>query len=256
MSIPRILLVAFCLAAVAGCSQSPVPVSRSYVDDSSNIFKGQKGLTAVTHWRILARDSARRIIDCVQGRTVVDWASQKPKPLCAQGTDGLNQLPLYVEQVDTAMPFARAYHESLVTELVQRGQTVSLNPEGALTVRFRIGFFPRDEKVSLDSFPGTFTWLGAGIWALKDTGALWRLLSIGALTDIHAAANRFGGAQVLVTTSLMNGERFVLRSANAYYVEDADFGHYASMAPAAEILAPRKAGAKPPAVRSFIVTGQ
>ena len=77
--------------------------------------------------------------------------------------------------------------------------------------------------------------------------------ALGALTDAYVIANDGGGAQVVVTTSLMDGRRYIMRRTSAYYIAGADFAHYATNAPTADLLVPPERSGEPPPVRSLSV---
>ena len=100
--------------------------------------------------------------------------------------------------------------------------------------------------------PGTYALLGTGIWALNRSG-LARLLALGTLTDAYVIAKDGGGAQVVVTTSLMDGRRYIMRRTSAYYIDGADFAHYATNAPTADLPVPPERSGEPPPVRSLSV---
>lgn len=247
MSQLRAIIGVVILLAVAGCSASPLPVGRNNLTDQEFT---QEILRGVQHWNLLARETVDGVLACVEGHVVLNEETERYDPVCAQDTIGLAGRPFYVELVDTATPFGRAFHEFLTTALVERGHTVSHAPEGSLIVRSRMRFVPRDGSVSVDSVPGSYALLGTGIWALEDTNLL-RMLALGTLVDSYVVANDGGGAQVIVTTSLMDGDRFVMRRSNGYYIDNADFAHYASNSPTADLRIPPKVSDSPPSVRKF-----
>lgn len=247
MSQLRAIIVVITLWAVTGCSSAPLPLARENL--SQQEFT-QEILRGVQHWNILARETIDGVLACVEGHVVLNKETERYEPVCAQDTIGLAGRPFFVELVDTATPFGRAFHEFLTTTLVERGQTVSHSPEGALVVRSRMRFVPRDGRVSVNSVPGSYALLGAGIWALEDVNLL-RLLALGTLADAYVVANDGGGAQLIVTTSLMDGDRFVMRRSKGYYIDNADFAHYASNSPTADLRIPPKASNTPPTVRKF-----
>jgi hypothetical protein len=252
MSPLRSLVVSLSLLAVAGCSASPLPLAR---ENLSRQDFTQEFLRGAQHWKILARETVDDVLACVEGHVVLNEETERYEPVCAQDTAGLAGRSFFVELVDTATPFGRAFHEFLTTALVQRGQTVSHSAEGALIVRSRMRFVSREGSVPVHSVPGSYALLGTGIWALEDT-SLVRMLALGTLADAYIVANDGGGAQIIVTTSLMDEDRFVMRRSNGYFIENADFAHYASNAPAADLKVPPKVSNTPPPSRTFNVVGE
>lgn len=248
MSLRRTAWVLGCLILVAGCAQSPVPINRPLV--------AQETMTGAEHWRILAEDTARHIDGCLAGRTMWDHGRGVERPICRHSVAGIDKQPLFVERADGAMPFARAFYDYLTMELLNRGRQVSLASEGAAHVRTRIQLVPRAGRVPVDSFPGPFTVLGAGIFALGDFDVVGPLVGAGALADLYFNANAYGGAQVLISTALTASDRLVMQRTDGYYVHDADLAHYASLAPRADLVPPLPAKGTPPAVKAFRVVGE
>lgn len=248
MSLRRAGWVVGCLLLAAGCAQSPIPINRPLVM--------QETMTGAEHWRILAEDTARHIDGCLSGRLVFEPSGRGERPLCRHDVAGLAQKPLYVERADGAMPFARAFYDYLTMELLNRGRQVSLASEGAAQVRTRVQLVPRAGQVPVGSFPGPFTVLGAGIFALGDFDVVGPLVGAGALADLYFNANAYGGAQVLISTALTAGDRLVMQRTDGYYVHSADLAHYASLAPRADLVPPLAAKGTPPAVKAFSVVGE
>ena len=239
--------VAFGLA-LAGCSQAPVPAS------TPAVFNMQSALIGVSNWQGLAKDTAQDIIACLEGRVVwrrQDWPWTQG-PACLGDMAGLKGKPLHVELADSGSPFGRAFHDLLTTELVVRGWPVSRSAEGATVVRYRVQTVERDGDVGLHSFPGPLTVLGYGPFALGGTA---RIVSWGALADLYGSAAAFGGAEVVITTSLIDGERLVMRRSDGYYVAAADVGRYRTFGPVADLAPPRHVSGSP-AVRGFEVVGK
>ncbi len=258
MSSFRILAVLVSLVAVVGCAQSSAPLSGTVVtrDALGAIhWAGQDVLESASHWQLLAVDTADSLVGCLDGKTFLSRVSGEQEPYCHRDVSGLAGKPLYLELTDSAVPFSAAFHELLTTELVRRGRLVTLNQEDSLVVRYRVQFVKRRGKVPLNSVPGDYALLGAGVWVLRHSG-ISELLALGTLADIHAAANEFGGSQVIITTSLMDGDSFVMRRTGAYFIHDVDVGHYLGNAPGAGLVSTLKPGATAPPVRTFNVEAE
>ncbi|MDP6353191.1 MAG: hypothetical protein QF926_16260 [Alphaproteobacteria bacterium] len=244
MTVARACWVSILVWVLSGCSQGPVPLAR--------VGAIQEALSSAAHWQILARETAIKTAGCLAGLSYYSYETDSYLPYCLQDTSEVRDLPLTIEMVDSGMPFARAFHGLLTTEMMDQGLKVLHDPgsERALTVRYRVQLLPRTEKVPLNSVPGVYSWLGFGVWAVVES-SLSSIVALGALTDAVVAGNDYGGAQVIVTISVMDGERFVMRKSDGYFVADADLGHYASTLPAPELLPGRKSGAAAPESRDF-----
>ena len=140
MSLLRMSLISAFLLAVAGCSSSPLPLARDSINEPRATREFLRG---AAHWRILASETSADVIACVEGWVVFNEETETQEPVCRQDTEGLAGLPIYIERAGTATPFGRVFHEFLTTALVQGGQTVTMDPDGALIVRWRLSFVKR-----------------------------------------------------------------------------------------------------------------
>ncbi len=238
----RTLIALVSLIVAVACSPVPDPFP----------LTGQAVVGGASRWESMAQHAAEQIEGCLQGRDyqVHWWDDEVRKPYCFTDVSGLSGVPIYVELVDSAMPFARAFHDFLTTELLDIDLSVTLDPTDALIVRTRVQFVDRNKAASMDPVPGFFTLLTTSIWAFEVTN-LPRMVGIGALTDLVSSSSKYGKAQVIVTITLTDGDQIVTQTAEAYYIKDVDAAQFASGAPVADLLSPRKSGAEPPPVRTF-----
>lgn len=250
MFLSRSAVIVLPMLVLAACSQSSLPVARDVIN---NPDISQEALRGASHWQVLARETTRDVIGCVEGRVVFNYETETNEPMCRQDTRGLAGRPIHLESVDTATPFGRVFHEFMTTALVQAGQRVSLAADGALVVRSRLSVVKRSRQVRNRTVPGTYALLGAGIWVLRNTSQLAKLLAMGAAADAYALTHDDLGAQVIITTSLMDGNQFIMRRTSAYFIDSADFAHYATNAPTADLMAPPKMSETPPPVRTLKV---
>lgn len=246
MSLARTVLVVGALAVATGCSQSPYPLQRE-IDEVS-----QGTLSGGVHWQILADQTALKVFGCLEGLTYWNGATQTHEPYCRQDVDQIRYTPIYVERTDSATPFGEAFHRNLTTQVVERGLALALTPENALRLETRVQVVDRPMPVPINMWPGPYTLLGAGVAAIGAVGAAGAAPA-GVAADLWANASAYGGAQVLVTTMLVDGARMVMSKTDAYFIENSDLAQYASAAPAADVLTPMKPGSAPPALRTFDV---
>lgn len=242
MSFLRASAVVIALFAVAGCTQSSYTISR--------VFDGQETLSSAAHWKILAQDTALRIVDYLEGKR-----DASGEPLRGEFPEVVSAKPIYIVQADMEMPFSQAFHDNLTTAILDRGWTVVRSPEDTLVVQYHVQLIPRSRKVDLNAFPGFFTAIGYGLWAMTDLTAQ-RLLPAGAVFDAYYNAQGGRGAQVNITISLLDGDQYLLRKTNAYYVENADLAHFASNFPSVSPAPPVVQAATPPGVRTFNIVAE
>jgi hypothetical protein len=246
MSLLRSVGVLVAIGAVAGCSQSPHPMA-TFIEDNT-----QGVLVAASHWQVLSKQTADKVFGCLEGLTYWDEDAGVHQPYCRQDVDQIRYTPIYVDRSDSAMPFAEAFYRDLQTEIVERGMSLALRPEGALELSTRIQLLDRPMPVPINAWPGMYTALGTGVFAIA-SGVEAALVGAGVVADTWANASSQGGAQVVITTTLRDGDRVVMSKSDAYFIEDADLAQYVNAAPAADIARPMKAGARPPELRTFTV---
>ena len=228
--------------ALAACSQGPVPVSRPFLFGS-----GQSVLAGLEHWQVLAEDTAANVIACLDG--------DARESGCRQDAQKNRTRPVYVERAESALPFARAYHDFLTAEFLRKGREVSSTPEGAVVVHYRIQHIGRGGPVPVDSFPGTYTLLAGAAAAAGQWG--WAgLAGAGPLADAYAAANSQGRSQVVVTTSLTQDNRLIMQTSAGYFIPAADDVQFVSAGPVVGIVDAPRWKTPPAEVRAFPVVGR
>lgn len=201
-----LLAVASLLAS--GCSSLDVPRADNY--PASN----QKKARAVHHWDVLADDVATRITGKIR-----DWpAGEHPIYVSASG--------------DTS--FNNGFRKLLITRLLDRG-VVLTNQPSAVTLAFETQLVQHPTRVS-NSLPMPWTRLALGVgvardWAQRAPGAgsiVAGTIAIGALADAAQyttdgpAAGGPTRTEVLITTSLESGDRYLARTSDVYYIEQDD----------------------------------
>jgi len=187
----------------------------------------QSGLTSVAHWGRLAANSATDISGCVAGKVKpVSIGSNSPDPYCWADTAGIRGRPIYVAFGDRATAFGRHFREYLMTELLSLGHTVVDDPDGAIVVYSRAGVVGRDGKQRIGSVPGAYSLLGYAWYALDNVTLSKHVLATGVLADFWQHSNDFSGAQVVITTSLYDGQKVLFRKTDGYSIGDSDVSQY------------------------------
>ncbi|HXH04462.1 MAG TPA: hypothetical protein VNN09_14255 [Candidatus Competibacteraceae bacterium] len=161
---PSLLALA---VGLVGCSTTEVPVTTSFPRTSQNQMQAAK------HWGFVANDVAARL----------QTALLSP--------DSKQRMVLHVEPHRNNSTFSRAFHEMLVTALLQHGFGVTEDRSQGLPLSYDI------QPV-----------------AYADRGAP------------PAGPGSYGDHEVIVTTSVMSGNRYLARLSDVYYVNDNNFQQY------------------------------
>lgn len=173
-----------CAALAGGCSTPDIPRLDNYP------ATGQKTSRAVHHWDVLADDVASRIANKIS-----DWPA--------------GEHPIYVSMANDSN-FNRGFHKLLVVRLLDRGVVLSTNPTAVdLTVEAQLV----QHNAASSSRP--WTRLAAGIDVARDS----------VVQAPDAATSVAGGSartEVLITTALKSGDRYLAGSADVYYIDGGD----------------------------------
>lgn len=215
-----------CVAAVlSGCASIDVPHADNYPASS------QKKARAVHHWDVLADDVAQRVSDKL-------------------GATASPQSAVYVVPVpDTA--FREGFRELLMTRLLDRGVRVATAAEGALRLQIGTQVVQHSVHPNLNN-PVPWTSLALGVVVLRDMALFRRsnqsatlgILGVGAAADVagllrgNRAAGGLTGLEVLVSTALQDQGQYLARTADVYYIEQADIALYRPEPPASPPPAP------------------
>lgn len=212
----------------------------------------QLKLQALKHWELVSQDHARTLVDSLRGA-------------------GLATTPVAVVAESAPSSFGEAYHELLLTRLVEAGLHVVRGAPAPLEISYRtqlIGFEPgRDNQ--LDTFyPFLYSGLGAavgigGVAAItkasvidkrdrlvRDTlksaarkagvAVIGTAFLSGLATDFWRIEHRetteeldrlIPSHELLLSTTVSQGPRLIGRRSDAYYLRDVDATLYAKLLP-------------------------
>jgi hypothetical protein len=211
-------------------SGAPTPVSHP--------ASAQLELQAAAHWERLARDVAARI---ARVRTKFPPASRS----------------LFVEPLDAGMPFAKAFHGYLIDHLLGKGQRVGLTRAGADRLRFTVQSISH-ENSDYTPPPGvTSVLVGGSMLASKIDNYVFRgifpaIAAEALLTTSYGDFDAF--SEVVISFTLLRGERMLARMSATYYVDDREMAQYLpSMPPSPLIVRLSGAAREPMPVRNFDV---
>lgn len=213
MNAQKVGLVSFFALCVVGC-RSPVPVAENFP------ISYQKVARTAHHWDVIAGD--------VVNQTAATLAA----------TQRLQGRPILVVPTTRNTAFDAVFNDFLITQMVDRGMQVSVcEPTGTgmivdpeLKVKYHARVIIHSEVPQYR--PGALTALAASVFVARSIGisddtstdAMW-LAGVAAAGLADAAKGYVAmptKTEVVVTTTIEENNRFVLRRSDIYYVPDGD----------------------------------
>lgn len=200
------LLVATLLAG--GCGTLDVPRADNYPDS------GQRKARAVHHWDVLADDVAARVAE-----KIAAWPA--------------GEYPIHVSVADGSS-FNQGFRKLLIVRLLDRGVVLSTTPAAVeLAVETQL---VQHQAPVVNTLQMPWTRLATGIAVIRDwhrhvqgtTSGVASALGLGLALDMArlgtdgAAAGGPTRTEVLITTALKSGGRYLAGSADVYYIERED----------------------------------
>jgi hypothetical protein len=195
------LLIVLLLSA--GCA-SRVPVAVNHP------LTTQKKAKAAHHWDVLADDIAHQTQVAFYGPA-----------------NALHDKPLFIQPRGNSA-FDSAFRNFLITRLVNRGVPVTSDAKEGVAVSYEVQLLRHDSS-RYTHVPGTLTSLAAGIWVIRGivgsaASAVPGTLGLTGLADF--ALGHYAGeathTELIVTTSVLDNSKYVLRKSDIYYIEDED----------------------------------
>ncbi|MBK7281217.1 MAG: hypothetical protein IPI09_11030 [Burkholderiales bacterium] len=191
-------------AVLAGCASSPIPVSANFP------LTVEPKVRSAGHW----------------GQVSNDVAKQTLESLSKLGVSG----NLYVALPANPTAFDRAFNNFLITDLVKAGRVVQQSPDQALEVSYETQVV-RHNSPRPNFLPGRFTMITAGLYAAYGLGLnpnVGDKMAGGLAAAVGAdyiASESSGGptaTELILTTTIASGGRYLVRKTDVYYVEEAD----------------------------------
>ena len=214
-------LSALCLLPIVvslfGCA-SPVPVAQNFP------VTLQKVARTAHHWDVVANDVVDQTITAINSTPV------------------LQNRAIFVPRFADASAFDASFRDFLITHMVNRKMPVNVCNSSSLQ---QPAFVLEDPEVQIHYearviqhragvpayVPGLFTTLGAGVAVLRNADAadLTRgevnigIIGFGALLDLARANVAVPtSTELLLTTTIAENNRFIMRRSDIYYVPDDD----------------------------------
>lgn len=191
-------------AVLAGCASSPIPVSANFP------ITVEPKVRSAGHWNQVSQDVVKQTLESLN----------------KAGASG----SLYVTKPANASEFDKAFQNFLITDLVKAGRVVQVAPEGAaLEVSYQTQVV-RHNSYRPDFLPGRFTMIVAGLYAAYGLGynPVGDKMAGGLAAAIGAdyiASESSGGptaTELVLTTTITSGGRYLVRKTDVYYVEEVD----------------------------------
>lgn len=200
------------LLLLGGCaSRIPEPITYPYSQ--------QQKMEASHHWQVLAEDLANRINNEL---VLTDNAT---RAVAVKQTCGNEATPCNPTETSS---FNEAFHDLLITNLVGYGiPTKKEKDDATLEIQYKVQIVRHASKRIRTLQPGLFTSLSAAIVVLRN--APWELVTIAVGTAVDVAnANMAGNGhyEIIITTSVLDGGKYLFRASDIYYINDQDFWHY------------------------------
>ncbi len=204
-----------CLAVMIFCASCrgriPDPVNHEYSE--------QRKIEATHHWDVLAYDVANRVNQQLVAHDYLET------PVYVRPTCGSEDSPCGPRETSA---FNEAFRDLLITEMVNIGIPVAPAPDDkTITVHYKVQLVYHRAKRVRPIRPGLVTSLAAGVVVFRNIPS--EVLSVMAAGLVDLANQEFTTAQhfeVLITTSMIAEDRYLLRTSDIYYINDEDSSQY------------------------------
>lgn len=208
LNVPLLLfLIAGCTSLGAGNQHQPYPQAQhprtAYQDK----------LQAIQHWETLARNEAKLLAQAIPPGSII-WLNEK--------------------KGETS--FGSAYRKLLAQHVLAQGLRVSLSrAEADYVLDYEVQVVVHRDRDALRPPAGAFLATGTSAWLIYQAAHHWEksglvAIPLAAAADIYLASNRDAptpNTEVLITTSLYQGNELVRASNRIYYFNSGDTNLYA-----------------------------
>jgi len=199
-----------------GCA-SPVPVAQNFP------LSFQKVARTAQHWNVVADDVVNTTIQSINSNPV------------------LQNRPMFVPRFADASAFDASFRDFVITNMVNRNVEVNVcysdsasqsgfSTASPVQVQYEARIISHRAGVT-NYLPGAFTMLGAGVGViyniaesdLSNKSIIASALGIGAAIDLaRANITRSTSTELVLTTTIAENNRFIMRRSDIYYVPDGD----------------------------------
>jgi hypothetical protein len=218
------------LAFFSGCSKG------------TSLWSGEKDMETARHWNVLANDVANRINSELVRKKMFTTPVHVRHSCGTPNNCGPSQ----------TYPFDEGFHDLLTSQLVNFGVHTMVSPEHAqllVDYKVQVVYHSGDWQSWSWPKPGVLVALAAGISVLRD--APWELVAGAAAIDVFRTNYHDNGKyEVIITTSIAQGNRYLMRFSDIYTIPNNDFWQYRKTTPAPEIQLTGPAAGSPPATKN------
>lgn len=224
-TLPLISLLLLTMFAL-GCAQRveqpvkvvypPLPVLAQAPVPTAYPLTTQQKMQAVQHWDVLAEDVACKVHDILEHRILE------------------RQYAVYVAPSGTT-PFAKSFHELLITRLVEKNIAVAASHDTGMVLSFDIEMIRHGNRLTRTS-KGLYKALSPEVFVRGDTTLPMdeqvehanqaMLRTAEANVDAGVYTHSLPRVEVLITTTLMFEGSYVMRDSSVYYINDKQWWHY------------------------------
>jgi len=207
--LPLFICTALLLTSCAGGIPEPVDYPHSE----------QQKMQASHHWEVLAKDLANRINNEL---IITDNINST---VFVKKTCGDESKPCEPHQTSS---FNEAFRDLLITNLVDYGiPTRKHLVENSIEIQYKVQIVRHSAQRVRTFEPGILTALSAAIVVLRNAPTEVIILATGAMADVaNANLTQNGHYEVIITTSMINDNKYLFRASDIYYINDKDFHHY------------------------------
>jgi len=210
----RAVFILFLTLFLSSCTRIPQPASYAYSE--------QQKMQAAHHWDVLANDVANQINNQLVQSDFID------KSVFVKTTCGTDATPC--ERGETTQ-FNEGFRDLLITRLVNFGVPTSSDKKlSDIEVNYKVQVvYHLSQRPTIP--PGLLTILSAAVAVFHHAPGEIQALALAAGLDIaNSAGPRNGHYEVIITTSMVNDEKYLFRTSDIYYINDPDFWQYQNSA--------------------------
>lgn len=231
-----LILAGMTLCLVSACIRLPQP--------QGFLYSNQRTMQAAHHWNVLANDVANRINSELLRQNYLDAAVYVRHSCGAPDACGSG----------ATFPFDEGFNDLLTTQLVNFGVNTLVTEQDGLIVEYKVQVIQHRANRRQWPQPGMLTALTAGILVFRD--APWEIATLATAATIDALNATWvtsGHYEIVITSSIIDGNKYVMRASDLYYINDADFWQYQQAKPAAEVGLISRGGASRSSVSEEVV---
>lgn len=200
-----LLFSALAVMFLSGCS--PTLQSKAPVPDEFYPLTHQKHMQAAHHWRVLAEDVSKQISTVNTEKSI------------------------YVSEASDTTPFNSAFRNMLITQLHKNGLKVSRENNLASVLEFNTQIIKHKDRSTIMPIKGSsFALLGGTLAIVKLVGDASLTTGLAILTAAdYASSGLFGSypvTEVIITTSIYDGNSLLKATTDVYYIGEGDADHY------------------------------